>query len=84
MKNIIGFSSQEIKDRSLKFFGVFGRIENQVNKKKYYKSHLFSKNEFKKIFKEYLYNINNISKKEELVELFGKEWTLRIVDGTSD
>lgn len=84
MKNVVGFSSQEIKDRSLKFFGVFGRIENQVNKKKYYKSHFFSKNEFKKTFKEYLYNINNISKKEELVELFGKEWTLRIADGTSD
>lgn len=84
MKNVVGFSSQEIKDRSLKFFGVFGRIENLVNKKKYYKSHLFSKNEFKKTFKEYLYNINKISKKEELVELFGKEWTLRIADGTSD
>lgn len=84
MKNIVGFSSQEIKDRSLTFHGVFGKIENLVEKKKYYKSHLFSKNEFKKTFREYLYNINDISKKEELVQLFGNEWTLRIVEGTSE
>lgn len=84
MKNVVGFSSQEIKDRSLIFHGVFGKIENLVNKRKYYKTHLFSKNEFKKTFREYLYNINNISKKEELVKLFGNEWTLRIADGTSE
>lgn len=84
MKNIVGFSSQEIKDRSLTFYGVFGKIENLVNNKKYYKTHLFSKNEFRKTFREYLFNINDISKKEELVKLFGNEWTLRIAEGSSE
>lgn len=84
MKNVVGFSSQEIKDRLLTFYGVFGKIENLVNNKKYYKTHLFSKNEFRKTFREYLNNINDISKKEELVKLFGKEWTLRIAEGSSE
>lgn len=84
MQNIVGFSSQEIKDRSLTFHGVFGKIENFVDNKKYHKSHLFSKNEFIKTFREYLYDINNISKKEKLENLFGEDWTLKIVDGSSD
>ena len=81
MKRVVGFSSQEIKDRSLIFHGVFGRIENKVKEQKYYKSHMFSNNEFTKVFREYLYNINDISTKEELENLFGKDWTLQILDG---
>ena len=81
MKKVVGFSSQQIKDRSLTFHGVFGRIENKVKSQKYYKSHMFSNNEFTKVFREYLYNINDISTKEELENLFGKEWTLQILDG---
>lgn len=84
MKNAVGFSSQEIKNRTLIFHDVFGKIENLVEDSKYYKTHLFSKNEFTKLFREYLYNINNISTKEELESLFGKEWILRIVDGFYD
>lgn len=84
MKEAVGFSSQEIKDRTLTFHGVFGKIENMVTSKKYFKTHLFSRNEFTKIFREYLYDINDISKKEELEKLFGEKWTLRIVDGSSD
>ncbi len=84
MKNAVGFSSQEIKNRTLIFHDVFGKIENLVEDSKYYKTHLFSKNEFTKLFREYLYNINNISTKEELESLFGKEWILRIVDGFHD
>lgn len=81
MKNIVGFSSQKIKDRTLTFHGVFGKIENHVSAKRYCKSHMLSKNEFTKVFREYLYNINDISTKEELENLFGEEWTLRILDG---
>ncbi len=84
MKSAVGFSSQEIKNRTLIFHDVFGKIENLVEDSKYYKTHLFSKNEFTKLFREYLYNINNISTKEELESLFGKEWILRIVDGFND
>lgn len=84
MKNVVGFNSQEIKNRTLIFHGVFGRIENLVSSRKYYKSHLFNKNELKKTFREYLYNINDISRKEELEKLFGKEWTLRILDGSGE
>ena len=84
MKRVVGFSSQEIKDRSLTFHGVFGRIENKVKEQKYYKSHMFSNNEFTKVFREYLYNINDISTKEELENSFGKDWTLQILDGYSE
>lgn len=84
MKSAVGFSSQEIKNRTLIFHDVFGKIENLVEDSKYYKTHLFSKNEFTKLFREYLYDINNISTKEELESLFGKEWILRIVDGFND
>ena len=84
MKKVVGFSSQEIKDRLLTFHGVFGRIENKVKEQKYYKSHMFSNNEFTKVFREYLYNINDISTKEDLENLFGKDWTLKILDGYSE
>ena len=84
MKKVVGFSSQEIKDRVLTFHGVFGRIENKVKNQKYYKSHMFSNNEFTKFFREYLYNINAISTKEELEKLFGNDWTLQILDGYSE
>ena len=84
MNDVVGYSSQEVDNRLLTFHGVFGKIDNQVDKEKYYKTHLFNKNEFTKVFREYLYNVLDVSKKEELEAKFGEDWTLRIVNGYGD
>lgn len=80
MENGVGFSSQESSERVMVFHGVFEKIINEVDSSKYHKSYLFNNNEFTKIFREYLYEINHISRKEELENKFGSSWTLRIVN----
>ena len=84
MNDVVGYSSQKDNQRILVFHGVFGKIDNEVRKERYFKTHLFTKNEFTTYFREYLYNILNVTKKDELRAKFGEDWTLRIIEGYGD
>lgn len=84
MKESVGISTQIQNNRDMKFNELFSRIVIEVPTKKYFKSHLFSKNELNSKFKEYLYNINNVTRTEDLIQKFGEGWTLKIVPGEGD
>ena len=84
MNEVVGISTQVQNNRDMKFNEVFSKIIIDVPPKKYYKSHLFSKNELNSKFKEYLYLVNDVTRIEELLQKFGEGWTLKIVPGEGD
>lgn len=84
MKEAVGISTQIQNNRDMKFNELFSSIIIEVPAKKYFKSHLFSKNELNSKFKEYLYIINNVTRTEELINKFGEGWTIKIVSGEGD
>lgn len=84
MNEVVGVSTQVQNNRDMKFNELFSKIIIEVPPKKYYKSHLFSKNELNSKFKEYLYLVNDVTRIEELLQKFGEGWTLKIVSGEGD
>jgi len=83
--NELGISRQIQEDRKMEFHAIFSYVDVQVPRDKYYKTHLFiNENEFNAKLKEYLYNVLDVSKAEDLILKFGKGWTLRIVPGEGD
>lgn len=84
MKEAVGISTQVQSNRDMKFNELFSNIIVEVPAAKYFKTHLFTKNELNSKFKEYLYIINDVTRNEDLIKKFGEGWTLKIVSGEGD
>lgn len=84
MNETVGISTQVQSNRKMKFCEVFSKIIVEVPVEKYFKSHLFNKNELSSTLKEYLYIVNDLTRSEDLLQKFGDGWTLKIVPGEGD
>lgn len=84
MKEVIGISTQMQGERNMQFNELFSETIFEQGIENFHKSHLFHDNELNPRLKEYLYNVNGVTKIEELIQKFGKGWTLRIVPGEGD
>ena len=84
MEKTVGISTQIQNNRDMQFNELFSDIIINVPAEKYYKTHLFNKKELNSKFKEYLYIINDVTRTEDLIQKFGKGWTLKIVPGEGD
>lgn len=85
MNNKVTINTREISKDGWKQNDMFDDVEINVDENIFIKSHMLDKNNgITSELREYLYNILDVSKVEDLVKILGVGWKLTIEDGISD